>query len=830
MPNPGDRIKHYEIEKLLGKGGMGEVYLAQDTKLDRKVAIKFLPPELESDELTQTRFIREAKAAAALDHPFICKVYESGETDGISYIVMEYIEGQTLGDRMKSKPLSLNESLRIALEIAEAIEKAHKEGIIHRDLKPPNIMLTPQEHVKVMDFGLAKKIMPSGGNLEQTLTQASITEKGTIAGTLAYMSPEQAKGNKLDGRSDIFSLGIIIYEMFSHKHPFSKTTPIETLSAILRDPPPTPNVKPKTINPILRPILKKAMAKKPDDRYQSISELVSDLRKAQRHAHGGTRLPLQGIPLYIASAAIVAVMATGVFFLAKRPAATPKAQPDPISVLIADFQNKTNDPVFDGSLEHALTIGLEEAPFITAFRRDNARRLANKLDSSADNRLDIRLATLVCVQEGINVVIDGSIEKTNKGYVFRIIAIDPFSSEEIDEFSKTTSTKAEVLGASIELANKLISGLGGRAIDSIKAIAEETLTSSSLEAVNAYTRAQSLYSLGKTHEAISEYLRVIELAPSLGPAYSGLTRIYFNLGDRQKAEEYHKQALAHIANMTDREKYRTRIMWYLLTRDFQRAIEEGEALVSQFPSDSAGHGNLALAYFYARNMPKAFEHGQKTVELYPKDVNAHYNVSWYAIAAGNFDLARQEANKVLELDLSMEKAYLCLGISELAQGLNSEAAENYMKLKTFSFFGSSMGTIGLADIALYEGRMTNAKEMLERGIEVDLENKRPDLAAIKFIMQAHAHLLLGEKDLALKAADQAIDLYQELNVSIPAAQIYIEAGKTDKAKALMDKLNELFESEPRAYAKLIEGEINRKNGRIKEAIVIFNESQELLDT
>lgn len=284
---------------------MGEVYLAQDTKLDRKVAIKFLPPDLEADEQIQARFIREAKAAAALDHPFICKVYESSEADGKFYIVMEYVEGLNLRERMESKPLSLNESLRIALEIAEALEKAHKEGIIHRDLKPPNIMLTPQEHVKVMDFGLAKKFMPGGGDLEQTLTQASLTEKGTIAGTLAYMSPEQAKGKKLDGRSDIFSLGIIICEMFSHKHPFSKTTPIETLSAILRDPPPTPNVSPKTINPILRPILKKTMAKDPEDRHQNISELISDLRKALRETHGGTRLPLQGIPLYIASAELV---------------------------------------------------------------------------------------------------------------------------------------------------------------------------------------------------------------------------------------------------------------------------------------------------------------------------------------------------------------------------------------------------------------------------------------------------------------------------------------------------------------------------------------------
>ncbi|GAJ05693.1 unnamed protein product, partial [marine sediment metagenome] len=248
-----------------------EVYLAQDTNLDRKVALKFLLKDVENDASTRERFIREAKSAAALDHPFICKIYETGEADGKAYIAMEYVEGKDLKNKMEEEPLPLRDSIRIGLEIAEALEKAHKSGIVHRDLKPANIMLTPQGHVKVMDFGLAKRILPGGEEqLSQTITQASITEKGTIAGTLAYMSPEQAKGDDIDGRSDIFSLGIILYEMISGKHPFSKTSVIETLSAILRDSHPPTNVKPKTINPVINPILRKALAKDTGERYQNV--------------------------------------------------------------------------------------------------------------------------------------------------------------------------------------------------------------------------------------------------------------------------------------------------------------------------------------------------------------------------------------------------------------------------------------------------------------------------------------------------------------------------------------------------------------------------------
>ena len=225
MLSKGDIVDHFEIINLLGEGGMGQVYLAKDSILEKNVAIKFLPEELERDPQTRMRFVREAKSAAALDHPFICKVYETGEVEDKAFIVMEFVRGKTLKDLMEEEEFSVAEVLRITLEIAEALDEAHKKGIVHRDLKPANIMITPQNHVKVMDFGLAKRVLPKGQeNIAATITQSDITEQGAIAGTIAYMSPEQARGEEVDAWSDIFSLGIILQEMISGDHPFSKSS------------------------------------------------------------------------------------------------------------------------------------------------------------------------------------------------------------------------------------------------------------------------------------------------------------------------------------------------------------------------------------------------------------------------------------------------------------------------------------------------------------------------------------------------------------------------------------------------------------------------------
>ena len=274
----GETIAHYKIIDKLGQGGMGEVFLAEDTKLDRKVALKFLPDSLHQDPVAEKRFLREAKSAAALDHPFICHVHEVGEDNGKSFISMEYVSGENLKDRLAKGPLPLKEALEIATEIAEALETAHKANIVHRDLKPSNIMLTPDGHVKVMDFGLAKQLVAAGGvgSQEQTGT-AGLTETGMTLGTLTYMSPEQLRGRTVDTRSDIFSFGIVLYEMLTDIHPFKKPEPMETASSILIDDPPPLSQYLNGVSPVLEHTVRKMLAKNPDQRYQATREVKIDL-------------------------------------------------------------------------------------------------------------------------------------------------------------------------------------------------------------------------------------------------------------------------------------------------------------------------------------------------------------------------------------------------------------------------------------------------------------------------------------------------------------------------------------------------------------------------
>lgn len=831
MLTPGDKIKHYEILKLIGKGGMGEVYLAQDTVLDREVAIKLLPETMQNDTDARERFLREAKSAAALDNPFICKIYETGEVDGQAFIAMEYVEGKNLREKLKEGPLSLRDSLRVGLEIVEALETAHEKGIVHRDLKPDNIMLTPQGHAKVMDFGLAKRVLPTGDELSKTLTQTPITEQGALVGTMAYMSPEQAKSDMVDLRSDIFSLGIILYEMITGQHPFLKRSPIETLSAVLRDPPPHIKIKPKRVIPALNPILRKALAKEVDDRYESVTDLANDIQDLLKKTAGGAWLLYQRWPIVAAAILAVTMLTTGIWwFVLRGKVSMPEKKLELVSVLIADFQNETGDSVFDGSLEYAMGIGLEGAPFITTYKRTNARQLVNQLNPGAAGRLDTDMAQLVCVREGINMFMDGQIEPKGEGYTLNLWVRDPINPENVTRYSKAILSKKDVLTAAAWLSSKVISDLGGIPLKSAEALAGETFTTSSLEAMNAYTSAQDFSITGKPEEAIQEYLEAINLDPNFGRAYSGLALIYRNRGHFEEGKKYFDQALTKIDQMCEREKFRTMAVYYLRNRNFQKAIEELTELLEKYPADYAGRTNLALAYFYARNYSKAKKVGLQAVELYPKNSMSRFNLSWYALADGDIEMAEKQAQIAIDNSPGYEKAYIVLALSKFMKGESAEAIEIYDKLKTISAAGDSFASLALADIALFEGRLSDAIDILEKRIAQDTKEGRAHYLGYKWGLLAYARFLNGKMVPALEAADHAVASSKEISMMFYAAQVYIQAGKEDKALSIATELSNRLESEPRAYAKMIEGKILKKNGKFHEAIELFNQAQETLDT
>jgi eukaryotic-like serine/threonine-protein kinase len=826
----GEVLQHYQIIKLLGKGGMGEVYLAKDTVLDRMVAIKFLPDALQQDSQARKRFLREAKSAAALDHPFVCRIYETGESNSRAYIVMEYVAGETLKDRLAREPLQPKESLEIACQIAEAVAEAHEKGIVHRDLKPANIMLTSQGHPKIMDFGLAKQMIPitNPDSEASTIARETLTEAGMVIGTIDYMSPEQARGEPVDARSDIFSFGMVLYEMLSGKNPFHRASQVDTLTAILRDASPPLRLETAATPPALLGILDKAMAKDAAARYQKILELHTDLRKLQVRSKGSELF--RKWPVIAAAALLLAILVFAmVKLLPRAPIQAQKAEKKSISLVIADVQNHTGDPAFDGVLEQLLSISLGAAENISLFERKQAINLVNRLDPKADGKISEKNARLLCEREAINSVVQASIEKNQNGFLVKTRVIDPVTGKAYATVDQTLRTRMDILKTADYISAKLRAGLGIIRPDSAQALIKETFTTDSLEAMQAYGEAQRLDALGKEKEAIGAYLRAIDNDPNFGRAYAGLAATYYANGEWQLAEKYYKDALDRIEQMTDREKHRTRGGYYLFKQNYRRATEEYAALVQEHPKDLAGHTNLALAYFMGYKMPEAFQEGLRAVELDPENLDYRYNQSWYALASGDLEKARQEVQKTLLIDKDYAKAFLVLALTQLAQGRPDEASKTYQQLAAIGTLGSSLSATGSADLALYEGRLKDGVEILQKGIAADLANKSNYRAADKTIMLAQVYLALGKKPAALEAADKAITINNREEILFAAAQVYVEAGAEDKARKIAGDLNKRVQDIHQAYGKLIGGHLSLKRGDTASALKLFEEAQAAVD-
>jgi tetratricopeptide (TPR) repeat protein len=826
MPAGGEMFHHYQILRSLGKGGMGEVFLAQDTVLERKVAIKFLPDAEQQDPQARKRFLREAKAAAALDHPFICRVYETGEVTGKAFIVMEYLPGETLKDRLARGPLPVEEALQKATEIAEALEEAHEKGIVHRDLKPANIMLTPQGHPKIMDFGLAKQVAPFGSvDSEMQTATETLTKAGSVVGTVAYMSPEQARGEPVDARSDIFSFGMVLYEMLSGKNPYQRSSQIDTLSAILHDAPPALHLESATPPTALRGIFAKALAKDPAERYQNIKAMARDLRVLRDTLLPRKRPAWVTWALSAAGLLVVALLGLTWWFARQGP---PVAHP-PLSVLIADFDNHTGEAVLDAVLEQALEVGLEGASFITSYPRAAARKVAQKIQAGGA-RLDRNMARLVAQREGIPVVLTGSIDGSRAGYRITVEAVDSISGKVAARREIRAKGKDDVLGEMAKLAVEIRTSLGDTKAQSTQLIAKETFTSSSLDAARSYAVAQDLLTVGgKWREALEAYSHAIQLDPDFGRAYAGMAVCYWNLQEAQEAQKYYQEALKRIDRMTDREKYRTRGGYYILVQNYAAAIEQFSALIKQYPADGVGLSNLALAYFYGRDMAGALEQGRKALNMQPSSIPKRANVALYAMYAGDFDTAGPEAAKVIEQNPGYVTAYVCEAVSELAKARLPQAQEIYRQLAAVSSDGASLSAMGLADLALYEGRLAEGASLLEKGIAGDRAT-RTSSAGAKLAMLAGARLQQGQKAEAVAAAAKAVEESKEDRVLFEAANVYLEAGRIPEALNLAKILDSRLEPAPQVYAHVVQAKAQLRQGNRVEAIRLLESTQKPLDT
>ena len=502
---------------------------------------------------------------------------------------------------------------------------------------------------------------------------------------------------------------------------------------------------------------------------------------------------------------------------------------EPVSVLIADFDNQTGDELFNDTLEQALQIGIESAPFVTGYRRDAAKQVALTLQRDGES-LDEETARLVSVREGIKLVMAGSIEEDDGAYKLYVRAIDPKGGEVLAEANADARDKLSVLEAIGTLSGDLREELGDTSIDRDKLVASETFTAKSLEAAKAYAKAQSLQYKGKYAEAIEFYEQAVEYDPNFGRAYSGWALSVQSLGRTEEARELFDKALAHLDTMTDRERLRTLGLYYSrVSRNRQKAIESYSALVEKYPADDAAHNGLAIQYFYTLDFDRALEQGGELLEIYPNSVMGRSNYALYAMYASDFETAFAEARRVQELDAEYFKAWLPIAMRAISNGDLDEGRNAYQEMSNIGGRAAMTAALGLADLALYAGEYDEARSILEGGIKQAKQAGSQHYLATMYMGFASAELAVGENEDAIETLTAALDAGGGLSRQLPAALMYLEMGAVEKVQAIADTLGDNLQPQSRAYALLIEGLIALEDQQNIEAIDSITAGLELAD-
>jgi tetratricopeptide (TPR) repeat protein len=615
--------------------------------------------------------------------------------------------------------------------------------------------------------------------------------------------------------------------MLTGTHPFARSTQPETAAAIMKETVPAPENSEGMIPPQLLAIHDKALAKEPENRYENAAEIADALATIRQALAPPKKKAIHTIGIGIAMIVAAIIVVAGLRLLPRESA--PPETPEALSVLIADFENETGDEVFDGVLEKAAALIIEDASFITPFKRGRALEVAEEIRPGT-NELDEESAWLVAQRQGVNIVVSGSIEKTAERHVLSMKAADPVSGEVVSLRTFETSKRDEVLTAVGRLAGRIREDLGDTNPEAIRRAAEESFTATSLEAAHAYVQAQDLLTAGKWQEAIDAFSALVDEYPEMGRAYSGIAVALANMNRREEAAEYYELAMSHIDHMTEREKGRTRGTYYLMTRNYQKASEVYEQLVEAYPYDEAARVNLVLGYFYGRQMDRALEAAREAVDQFPHSAMAQGNLALVAMYAGDFETALSQADSVIEAHPTYATAYVGKALSQIATGDPEAGRATYQVLADINEFGASLAAAGLADLALYEGRLDDAVDILAATAATDLENGNGAAGGRKLSALARAELHRGRPDVASAAAIRAVEASQQDPVLFESAMIYLTIGSREEAMKLADRLAKRLAPEPRAYAKLLEGEAALASDDSTSAVALFSEAKSILDT
>jgi tetratricopeptide (TPR) repeat protein/tRNA A-37 threonylcarbamoyl transferase component Bud32 len=822
----------YRILRELGAGGMGVVYQAWDSELGVAVALKVIRPDVMANDPSlaqevERRFKRELLLARQVTHKHVVRIHDIGQVDGIKYISMPYIEGRDLASLLHERGrLPVPEALKITREIVEGLVAAHEAGVVHRDLKPENVMIDQDGHALIMDFGISRSVSTSA---------ATATAAGAIVGTLEYMAPEQARGQAVDQRADMYALGLMLNDMLAGRRRLSSAESAlsEMMKRMQHQPPPLRTVAPE-VPEAVEEIVTRCLQPEPEQRYATTVELRDALHALDPDGHAARRPLSRDYQWKIATATMLflVLLAAGsaVWFAKRNPApAGPVAPRPPLAVLIADFRNGTGQDVFQGSLEQALAIALEGAPFISAYSRSDAQRTIARLQPSG--RLDEQGARIVATREGINVVLVGEIVPSGSGYALAVKGVDPRDDRVLFSRTAAAAAKTDVLQAIGTLASDVREELGDTANAEVRAADAVTFTAGSIEAMQAYVRGRELDRAGKPGEALKALEEAVSLDKSFGMAYAHIGTIYRNMNMADKAKASYDEAFKHLDRMTEREKYRTYGVYYFgVVRNYKEAIKNYEKLVQLYPADNTGYANLALAHVYDRNLPQAMAMGKKAVDIYPRNLLQRTNYATYSMYAGDFANALEQARMVLKENEQYPWANLTLALSTLASGDEAGARAAYTKLAGFGVLGASLASMGQADLEMYYGRNRQALDFLQPGLVADEREGDSFGRALKLVASAEAYLALGNRAAAAAAAERASRLNDHESVMVPAAHVLLETGGAARAREIARALEQMLPPQIRSYARVIKADIALHEKRLPEAIDELNAAEELHDS